>query len=104
VCGEEILERRSKAYENAKKRLAAKKDRKRKRENDGLGSKPRKVGKEEKATKLKAHQQQMEKLWILLQACRIQIRTSKAVDLLLSTMVTQKLLQTRSQSPEDSEL
>jgi tRNA (guanine26-N2/guanine27-N2)-dimethyltransferase len=43
--GEKILERRLKAYENAKKRNAAKKDKKRKREDDGLGSEPRKAGK-----------------------------------------------------------
>jgi tRNA (guanine26-N2/guanine27-N2)-dimethyltransferase len=43
--GEEILERRLKAYENAKKRHTAKKEKKRKRENDGLGSEPRKAGK-----------------------------------------------------------
>jgi tRNA (guanine26-N2/guanine27-N2)-dimethyltransferase len=43
--GEEILERRLKAYDNTKKRLAAKRDRKRKRENDGVGSESRKAGK-----------------------------------------------------------
>lgn len=43
--GEGVLERKSKAYENAKKRHAAKRDKKRKRENDGIGSEARKAGK-----------------------------------------------------------
>ena len=44
---------------------------KRKREDDGLGSEPRKAGKvEEKVVTLKAHQQQMERLQMLQQACR----------------------------------
>ena len=43
--GEEVLERRLQAYENAKKRHGAKSDKKRKREDDGVGSESRKAGK-----------------------------------------------------------
>ncbi|KAE9370878.1 N2,N2-dimethylguanosine tRNA methyltransferase [Stipitochalara longipes BDJ] len=43
--GEEVLEKRQKTYENKKKRFAVNKDKKRKRENDGVGNEARKAGK-----------------------------------------------------------
>jgi len=43
--GEDVLEKKIKGYENKKKRIALNKDKKRKRENDGIGSEARKAGK-----------------------------------------------------------
>jgi tRNA (guanine26-N2/guanine27-N2)-dimethyltransferase len=43
--GEQAIEKKKKAFENSKKRFPAKKDKKRKRENDGVGSESRKAGK-----------------------------------------------------------
>jgi tRNA (guanine26-N2/guanine27-N2)-dimethyltransferase len=43
--GEELIEKRKKSYENQKKRFPTKKDKKRKRDNDGISSEPRKAGK-----------------------------------------------------------
>ena len=53
--GEEVVEQKRKTKENSRQKLNAKRERKRKREDDGLGAAPRKTGKIEAAESIVAN-------------------------------------------------
>ena len=60
--GEEVVERKIKHQANSRQKLIAKKEKKRKREEDGLGEAPRKTGKIEESTKTEIVENPVEAL------------------------------------------